>query len=140
MEFNGEFNGINSAIIELTCPCVRLPKTCLLGYFSLICRLILVGDGAKRFASLRHKHLGLTSDHDISWPLIKVHNYYFQQVINASIDVNIFERFEVDGEEKYLPEVQELIRPERNTLTVSYQDVESYNAQLSTIIQEEYYR
>ena len=49
-------------------------------------------------------------------------------------------RFQVDGEEKYLPEVQELIRPERNTLTVSYQDVESYNAQLSTLIQEEYYR
>lgn len=46
----------------------------------------------------------------------------------------------MDGEEKYLPEVQELIRPERNTLTVSYQDVESYNAQLSTLIQEEYYR
>jgi len=68
VEFNGEFNGINSAIIELTCTCVRLPKTCLLGYFSLICWLILVGDGAKRFTSLRHKHLGLTSDHDISWP------------------------------------------------------------------------
>ena len=49
-------------------------------------------------------------------------------------------RFQVDGEEKYLPEVQELIRPERNTLSVSYQDVESYNAQLSTLIQEEYYR
>ena len=49
-------------------------------------------------------------------------------------------RFEVDGEVKYLPEVQELIRPERNTLTVSYQDVESYSAQLSTLVQEEYYR
>ncbi|XP_020623054.1 zygotic DNA replication licensing factor mcm6-A-like [Orbicella faveolata] len=53
---------------------------------------------------------------------------------------DFLEEFQVDGEEKYLPEVQELIRPERNTLTVSYQDVESYNAQLSTIIQEEYYR
>lgn len=49
-------------------------------------------------------------------------------------------RFQVDGEVKYLPEVQELIRPERNTLTVSYQDVESHNAQLSTLVQEEYYR
>ncbi|XP_015772227.1 PREDICTED: DNA replication licensing factor MCM6-like [Acropora digitifera] len=48
--------------------------------------------------------------------------------------------FQVDGEVKYLPEVQELIRPERNTLTVSYQDVESHNAQLSTLVQEEYYR
>lgn len=63
--------------------------------------------------------------------------YYYQRLINT---VNICQRFQVDGEDKYLPEVQELIRPERNTLTVSYQDVESYNAQLSTIIQEEYYR
>ncbi|PFX32462.1 Zygotic DNA replication licensing factor mcm6-B [Stylophora pistillata] len=53
---------------------------------------------------------------------------------------DFLEEFQVDGEAKYLPEVQELIRPERNTLTVSYQDVESYNAQLSTLIQEEYYR
>lgn len=53
---------------------------------------------------------------------------------------DFLEEFQVDGEVKYLPEVQELIRPERNTLTVSYQDVESYNAQLSTLIQEEYYR
>ncbi|CAH3019119.1 unnamed protein product [Porites evermanni] len=53
---------------------------------------------------------------------------------------DFLEEFQVDGEEKYLPEVQELIRPERNTLSVSYQDVESYNSQLSTLIQEEYYR
>ncbi|XP_029182827.1 DNA replication licensing factor MCM6-like [Acropora millepora] len=53
---------------------------------------------------------------------------------------DFLEEFQVDGEVKYLPEVQELIRPERNTLTVSYQDVESHNAQLSTLVQEEYYR
>lgn len=49
-------------------------------------------------------------------------------------------RFTVDGEQKYLSEVQELIRPERNTLTVSYEDVEKYNQQLATTILEEYYR
>lgn len=53
---------------------------------------------------------------------------------------DFLEEFQVDGEVKYLPEAQELIRPERNTLIVSYQDVETYNAQLSTLIQEEYYR
>ena len=41
---------------------------------------------------------------------------------------------------KYLAEAQELIRPERNTLTVSFQDVETYKSELATIIQVEYYR
>lgn len=49
-------------------------------------------------------------------------------------------RFTVDGEQKYLGEVQELIRPERNTLTVSFEDVEKYNQQLATTVLEEYYR
>ena len=49
-------------------------------------------------------------------------------------------RFKEFDEPKYLPEAQELMRPERNTLTVSFQDVESYNSQLATTIQEEYYR
>uniref|UniRef100_A0AAR2J9Y6 DNA replication licensing factor MCM6 n=1 Tax=Pygocentrus nattereri TaxID=42514 RepID=A0AAR2J9Y6_PYGNA len=40
----------------------------------------------------------------------------------------------------YLPEAQELIRPERNTLTVSFTNIEQYNQQLATTIQEEYYR
>ena len=52
----------------------------------------------------------------------------------------VFIRFHVDGEVKYLADAQELIRPERNTLTVSYQDVETFNGQLATLIQEEYYR
>ncbi|KAJ8307403.1 hypothetical protein KUTeg_015487 [Tegillarca granosa] len=37
---------------------------------------------------------------------------------------DFLEEFSVDGEQKYLSEVQELIRPERNTLTVSFEDVE----------------
>ncbi|XP_020903772.1 zygotic DNA replication licensing factor mcm6 isoform X2 [Exaiptasia diaphana] len=53
---------------------------------------------------------------------------------------DFLEEFKVDGEVKYLADAQELIRPERNTLVVSYSDLETFNAQLSTIIQEEYYR
>jgi len=41
---------------------------------------------------------------------------------------------------KYASEAQELIRPERNTLLVSFEDVERYNQQLATIVLEEYYR
>ncbi|XP_046331406.2 zygotic DNA replication licensing factor mcm6-like [Haliotis rufescens] len=53
---------------------------------------------------------------------------------------DFLEEFAVDGEAKYLPEVQELIRPERNTLTVNFEDVERYNQQLATTVLEEYYR
>ncbi|XP_019616569.1 PREDICTED: zygotic DNA replication licensing factor mcm6-B-like [Branchiostoma belcheri] len=53
---------------------------------------------------------------------------------------DFLEEFTVDGEVKYLPDVQELIRPERNTLTVSYQHIEKNNQQLATTISEEYYR
>ncbi|XP_002733704.1 zygotic DNA replication licensing factor mcm6-B [Saccoglossus kowalevskii] len=53
---------------------------------------------------------------------------------------DFLEEYTVDGEVKYLPDVQELIRPERNTLTVSFDDVQSHNQQLATTIQEEYYR
>lgn len=35
---------------------------------------------------------------------------------------------------------EELIRPERNTLVVSFMDLEQFNQQLSTTIQEEFYR
>ena len=35
---------------------------------------------------------------------------------------------------------EELNRPERNTLVVSFVDLEQYNQQLSTTIQEEFYR
>uniref|UniRef100_A0A8C9LG53 DNA replication licensing factor MCM6 n=1 Tax=Pavo cristatus TaxID=9049 RepID=A0A8C9LG53_PAVCR len=37
-----------------------------------------------------------------------------------------------DGEVKYLRDAEELIRPERNTLTVSFVDLEQFNQQLST--------
>lgn len=45
-----------------------------------------------------------------------------------------------DGEVKYLHDAEELIRPERNTLVVSFVDLEQFNQQLSTTIQEEFYR
>ncbi|PKK28759.1 minichromosome maintenance complex component 6, partial [Columba livia] len=45
-----------------------------------------------------------------------------------------------DREVKYLRDAEELIRPERNTLIVSFADLEQFNQQLSTTIQEEFYR
>uniref|UniRef100_A0A8C0AU47 DNA replication licensing factor MCM6 n=1 Tax=Buteo japonicus TaxID=224669 RepID=A0A8C0AU47_9AVES len=45
-----------------------------------------------------------------------------------------------DGEVKYLRDAEELIRPERNTLIISFADLEQFNQQLSTTIQEEFYR
>ncbi|XP_034039656.1 DNA replication licensing factor MCM6 [Thalassophryne amazonica] len=45
-----------------------------------------------------------------------------------------------DGEVKYVREAEELIRPERNTLLISFTDLEGFNQELATTIQEEYYR
>lgn len=49
-------------------------------------------------------------------------------------------RFHAEGEVKYVREAEELIRPERNTLLVSFTDLEVFNQELATTIQEEYYR
>uniref|UniRef100_A0A3P8ZIL7 DNA replication licensing factor MCM6 n=1 Tax=Esox lucius TaxID=8010 RepID=A0A3P8ZIL7_ESOLU len=46
----------------------------------------------------------------------------------------------VDGEVKYVHDAEELIRPERNTLLVSFTDLEGFNQELATTIQEEFYR
>lgn len=48
--------------------------------------------------------------------------------------------FEVDGEAKYLEKAKELVKPERNTLQVSFQDVEKHNSNLAVTIVAEYYR
>ncbi|XP_040288104.1 maternal DNA replication licensing factor mcm6 [Bufo bufo] len=45
-----------------------------------------------------------------------------------------------DGGNLYVSAAEELIRPERNTLVVNFTDIEYYNQQLATTIQEEYYR
>ncbi|CAB1326280.1 unnamed protein product [Coregonus sp. 'balchen'] len=47
---------------------------------------------------------------------------------------------DTNGELLYLPDAEELIRPERNTLTVNFTNIEHFNQQLATTIQEEYYR
>lgn len=53
----------------------------------------------------------------------------------------VLSRFQTgDGEVKYVREAEELIRPERNTLLVSFLDLEGFNQELATTIQEEYYR
>ncbi|KAM5157616.1 maternal DNA replication licensing factor mcm6 [Mantella aurantiaca] len=45
-----------------------------------------------------------------------------------------------DGSNLYVSAAEELIRPERNTLVINFTDIEYYNQQLATTIQEEYYR
>ena len=49
-------------------------------------------------------------------------------------------RFQEEGEVKYLEEARDLVKPERNTLEISYIDVEKYNQNLATTITNEYYR
>lgn len=49
-------------------------------------------------------------------------------------------RYTVDGDLKYLDSARDMIRPERNTLTVSYLDVEEHSTKLANIIQEHYYQ
>ncbi|XP_076354712.1 minichromosome maintenance 6 isoform X2 [Tachypleus tridentatus] len=41
---------------------------------------------------------------------------------------------------KYLKDAKQLVKPERNTLQINFQDVEKFNQNLATTIQEEYYR
>ncbi|XP_046883685.1 MCM6 minichromosome maintenance deficient 6, like [Hypomesus transpacificus] len=45
-----------------------------------------------------------------------------------------------NGELLYVPDAEELIRPERNTLVVNFTNIEHFNQQLATTIQEDYYR
>ena len=52
----------------------------------------------------------------------------------------VFRFKDTDGEIKYVNDSHDLIRPERNTLTVNFEDVERHNTQLATTIIEEYYR
>ena len=50
-------------------------------------------------------------------------------------------RFQGGGDDlKYRNDALELVRPERNTLTISFTDVEQHNQHLATTILEEYYR
>lgn len=53
---------------------------------------------------------------------------------------DFLEEYAEQGEIKYLQSAEALMRPERNTLVVSFNDVEIYSQQLASTIQEEYYR
>lgn len=53
---------------------------------------------------------------------------------------DFLEEFRVEGEQKYTAGINDLGRPERNTLTVSFEDVDKFNQNLATTIVEEYYR
>lgn len=46
----------------------------------------------------------------------------------------------MEGELKYLEDARDLIRPERNTLSVSFLDVEEFSTKLATLVQEHYYQ
>lgn len=51
------------------------------------------------------------------------------------------DRFKLEeGDLKYLDDARELIRPERNTLTVSFMDIEEHSTKLATLVQEHYYQ
>ena len=52
----------------------------------------------------------------------------------------VYLRFIEDGEIKYLGPCKELEKMERNCLEVSFDNVEEYNQELSTVIIEEFYR
>ena len=47
---------------------------------------------------------------------------------------------EGDAELKYLEDVKKLASPERNSLTVSFLDVEEYSTRLATLVQEHYFQ
>ncbi|CAM1301078.1 MCM6 (predicted), partial [Pycnogonum litorale] len=54
---------------------------------------------------------------------------------------DFLEEFQSDSDVlKYLEDARNLVKPERNTLQVNFEDIEKYNESLATTIQEEYYR
>ena len=46
----------------------------------------------------------------------------------------------IDDEAKYLEDARNLIKPERNSLTVAFPDIQDYNQNLATVVTEDYYR
>ncbi|KAK3879373.1 hypothetical protein Pcinc_016051 [Petrolisthes cinctipes] len=53
---------------------------------------------------------------------------------------DFLEEFQDGGEVKYLDEARDLVKPERNTLEVSFADIDKFNQNLATTVVEEYYR
>lgn len=76
--------------------------------------------------------------------------FYFVLSLHLSLPLSLFFlsllphnlRFQEEDDEelKYLPPAKELIRPERNTLLVSFHDVEEHSTKLANLIQEHYYQ
>ena len=66
-------------------------------------------------------------------------NVYFPPSI-PPLPPSLTPRFMLEGELKYLSDARDLIRPERNTLTVSFLDVEEHSTKLANIILENYYQ
>lgn len=62
----------------------------------------------------------------------------FKEFLTEYVDEKAMETDQ--GEPKYLTEALELVRPERNTLFVDFEDFERYDQQVATIVQEEFYR
>ena len=59
----------------------------------------------------------------------------------TSYGKDTFVRFKLEeGDLKYLDDARELIRPEKNTLTVSFLDIEEHSTKLATLVQEHYYQ
>lgn len=78
---------------------------------------------------IKHRHISKVNYEaleDLRWVI---------EVITCSLC-----RFQEDGEVKYLEEARDLIKPERNTLEVSFVDIEKFNQNLTTLIVEEFYR
>ena len=46
----------------------------------------------------------------------------------------------MDGEIKYLESAGNLVRPERNTLLISFEDLDEFNNRLANMVLENYYR
>lgn len=53
---------------------------------------------------------------------------------------DFLEEYKEEGELKYLASAKELQNEERNTIEISFEDVEKYNQNLATTVIEEYYR
>lgn len=62
----------------------------------------------------------------------------FKEFLSDYVDEKAMETDQ--AEPKYLAEALELVRPERNTLFVDFEDFERYDQQVATIVQEQFYR
>lgn len=63
-----------------------------------------------------------------------------QTMVYTYLNSSFHLRFQDGGEVKYLEEARDLVKPERNTLEVSFSDIDKFNQNLATTVVEEYYR